>query len=255
LRKKFNLDVIDFEKRGLALAIHGASGVGKTFLGGDFLRWAKAQNKGPVGCLNISGEDHTDCLAGMGLGEIAETVETIVDTDEALKDYAKASYFALVVDSLPAFWRLVVVDVVGELRYPDASKDGDKSRMYWGQIQMKTMSRVLASRKAAKYVIWLAPHDKSKDPVIKVSDDRITPDLPGKMAEGCGYWFDWVGHMTADVVNPTTVARKVNFALSNGILTRQRATRPITESINIPKDKGGWEAIHKAMLGAVGQGS
>ncbi len=244
--KKFNLDLVSLDNP--MVLIHGPYGAGKTHLQGDFLRWAKAQNQGPVGFLNIEGEDGSTSVASMGLGEVGQTAENVDDYDKAIEEYAKSKTFALAVDSLPAFHRLVVKsELKGEYRFPDPAKDGERAKMLWGQISAKTMGRVLNSRKAAKFVLWVAPYDKSEDPVVG-GNRIITPDLPGKMALGCAGWFDFVGYLSVSMGStPDSITRKVTFAPSGGTLTRQRIPSPIIEDIKIPQNKGGWENIYTAM--------
>lgn len=244
--KKFDLNIASFDNP--MLLIHGPYGAGKTFLQGDFLRWAKAQNKGPVGFLNISGEDGFTSISSMNLGEIGQTAETLDDYDQALEVYKKENTFALAVDSLPAFHRLVIKNLLkGEVRYPDPAVDGERAKMLWGQISMKTMGRVINSRKAARFILWVAPYDKSEDPVAGGSK-IITPDLPGKMALGCAGWFDFVGYLSVSMGStPDSITRKVTFAPSGGTLTRQRIPKAITQDIPIPQGKGGWEAIYNTI--------
>jgi AAA domain len=250
VRERFSLDIATLDE--LMVLIHGPYGSGKTHLQGDFLRWAKEQ--GPIAYLNIKGEDGHASLASMELGMVGETVSTLEDYDAALKDYGAQKVAGLAVDSLPAFYRLVMKKVVGEVRYPEPAKDGEKAKMMWGQLTMLTMGRVIDSRAAAKYVLWVAPFDKSDDPVGG-GGKAITPDLPGKLAYGCAGWFDFVGFLQAETLGPNNVQRKVTFAPSAGVLTRQRIPRPITEPITIPQGSGGWTAIFRAMQAAFTNGT
>jgi hypothetical protein len=245
MRQRFNMDIASLDD--LMCLIHGPFGSGKTHLQGDFLRWAK--ERGPVMFLNIPGEDGTSSVAGMGLGEVGETVTSIKDYDEALNDYAKAKLAGLAVDSMSAFYRLILKDLLGEVRYPDPKLDGERAKMLWGQISMKIAGRIAASRSAARHVLWVSPFDRSDDSVG--GGKGITPDLPGKLAYGCAGWFDFVGYLTAETLGPTKITRKVTFAPATNILTRQRIPRPITEAINIPEGGGGWAAIYAAMSAAL----
>lgn len=250
MRTKFNLDIATLDD--LCVLIHGPYGAGKTHLQGDFLRWVREAKQGKTAFLNIKGEDGHDSLAGMGLGEVGETVDTLDDYDAVLKDFAKAGVVGLAVDSLPAFYRLLLKHFMGEVRYPDPKKDGERAKMLWGQLSMTAMGRVIDSRSAAKYVLWVAPFDKSDDPVS--GGKGITPDLPGKLAWGCAGWFDFVGYLSAETHSPTDIRRQVSFAPSGGVLTRQRIPTPITQAVTVPKDKGGWAAIFAAMQAALERG-
>lgn len=240
--ERFNVNLVSLDR--LAVLIHGAYGSGKTHLQGDFLRWAK--DRGNIAYLNISGEDGFASLAGMGLGNVGINVTSGKQYDDVLAELQNEKLFALAVDSLPAFYKLMLLDIVGEIRYPDASKDGEKARMMWGQLTMRSYARVRASRQAAPFVLWVAPHDKSEDAVGGMGK-TITPDLPGKLAHGCAGWFDLVGYLTANVMSSTFVQRKVTFAPSSSILTRQRLPTEISADVIIPPNQGGWLAIYNAI--------
>lgn len=247
LRKAFNLDVTSLDR--LAILLHGAYNAGKTHLQGDFLRWAK--DRGPVAFLNIKGEDGQASLAGMGLGEVGYTVETAQEYDEALAEFTKQKVYALAVDSLPAYYRLIMVKLMGSVRYPDPKLDGERGKMLWGQLATMTMGGVLASRAAANYVMWVSPYDKSDDPIGGAKS--ITPDLPGKLAHGCAGWFDFVGQLKAETL-ASGVKRTVTFAPTSTILTRQRIPKPITADIPIPEGGGGWANIFAAVTQAFEKG-
>lgn len=198
--------------------------------------------------LNIKGEDGQKSAASHKLGKRGETVESLTDFNEFVAEYSKKPLLALAVDSLPAFYDLALLDQVGEVRYPDAKKDGERAKFLWGQVGMLTGNAVTRSRQCAKYVLWVSPHDKGEDPIS--GGKGITPNLPGKLAQGIAGKFDYVGYITAETLGPTNVKRQVNFAPSSTILTRQRSSSPIIKPVIIPEGAGGWEAIWKAMKDA-----
>jgi hypothetical protein len=247
MRQKFNLDLTSLDR--VMILIHGPYGAGKTHLQGDMLRWVQEHMGGPVGFLNIKGEDGASTLAGMGLGASGETVDTLKDYDEAIREYRAKGYRALAIDSLTTFFDLVLKDMLGEVRYPDPKLDGERAKMLWGQLKMTTKARVAESRNAANIVMWVAPYDRSEDPTG--GQKGVTPDLPGKAAWGCGGWFDLVGLLTAEPINAHTIQRKVTFTPGAGVLTRQRLPRIITQPIVIPEGRGGWAAIYAALQAAI----
>jgi len=246
MRERFNLDLVTLDK--VTLLIHGAYGAGKTHLLGDFLSWATKQ--GNVRYLNIKGEDGATSLAHAGLGNVGETVSTLGEYQEARRDYAKEKLIGLGVDSLPALYDLVLLDLLGEVRLPDAKKDGDRGRFFWGQAGVVTKDSVTRSRSAAPYVMWVSAFDKSEDAVVG-GTKSITPNLPGKLAHAIAGSFDFVGYLTAEILAGGKVERKVSFAPSSAVLTRQRIPRPILAPVSIPSGGGGWGAIFGAMQAAL----
>lgn len=237
MRTKLNLNLKDLSHT--ATLIHGAYGAGKTHLIGDFLRWASPQ--GPTRFVNIAGEDGYLSVADMGLGEIGETLEVRTDFTNAMRDYQKEDLFALAIDSLPAAYNMLLRSIVGEVRYPEPARDGEKAKMWWGQLSMGIREMVTESRAAAHHVLWVAAYDKSENAITGQKD--ITPDLPGKSAYGIAGRFDFVGQLKAETLGPSTVRRSVSFAPSTSVLTRLRLPRPITKDIPIGDGGGGWAAI------------
>jgi hypothetical protein len=178
-------------------------------------------------------------------------VENTAEYDEALAEFTKMKVYALAVDSLPAFYRLIMVKLMGSVRFPDAKTDGDRARFFWGQLATMTTGGVLASRSAVPYVLWVSPYDKSEDPIS--GGKSITPDLPGKLANSCAGWFDFVGQLKAETL-ANGVKRTVSFAPAGNILTRQRIPKPITTDIPIPEGGGGWANIFAAVTNAFEKG-
>ena len=241
MRTAFDLDLATMD--ACLMLLHGPYACGKTHLQGDFLRWA--QQRGDVAFLNIKGEDGYASLAAVGLGKVGETVDSVVSYFEAMAEYRSKKLVGLAVDSLTALYSLMLTKHVGAPRYPDPKQDGERAKMLWGQISMGMKDAVQTSRAAAPWVLWVAPYDRSEDPVS--GGKGQTPDLPGKLAYGCAGWFDFVGYLTAQTLGPGRVQRKVSFAPTGAVLTRQRIAHAITDDIPIPDDQGGWEAIYRAL--------
>lgn len=233
----FNLDKQIQER--LMLLIHSQRGHGKTHLIGDMLRTEAAN--GPVRFLNIKGEDGALSISEMGLGNIGVTAESAADFDQAVDQFRKDKIHALGVDSLAPLADLTLYEIVGETRLPDAKRDGERSKAYWGQLRWQMQQRLAKLRYAAKIVLCTCPSDKSTNDIT--GNVAITPDLFGRLAHGSAGWFDFVGYLTADVIGAGKMERKVTFAPSSGVVTKQRIARPILETIKIPEDQGGWTAI------------
>jgi hypothetical protein len=244
VRKRFDLSKSNLDR--LLLLIYGAYGAGKTRICGDFLLWAR--ERGEVAYINIAGEDGMASLAGLGLGEVGETVETIADFDAAIAEYAKKGVAGVAIDSLTAFYQIALTHSVGEPRFPDPKKDGERARMLWSIIAQTVKTRIHASRAAAPFVLWVAPHDRSDDAIT--GNKGVTPDLPGKLAWSSGGMFDFVGTLSAEVGGPGKVSRRVSFAPLPGTLTRQRAPRALLRDIAIPEGRGGWSAVFNEIAAA-----
>lgn len=249
-RRKLDLDAADLSRLGVL--IHGAYGVGKTALEGDFLKWAMAQGM-KARFINIGGEDGYLTLAQMGLGKIGEHVDTEQDFKEAIDEAKVDKVQALAVDSLPAYANVQFkLACGGELRYPDPTVDGERGRMLWGQVKMKTMGGVLRSRAAAPYVLWVAAHDKGTDPIEGGQGKSITPNLVGQQARECIGWFDFVAHMRAQTEGPGKVRRWLEMAPSEQVLTRQRLPIAITKDIELKEGPGNWEKFFNIIKAGVG---
>jgi len=247
MRKRLNLDLPDLER--FSLLAFGPYGGGKTHLQADFLAWAKRQEKGPIAFVNIAGQDGQSSMAGYGLGEVGETVETVKDFHDAMNDWAKGKVFAGAIDGLADYFRIVLKEELGELRYPDPARDGERAKMLWGQLKWRTYQGVLESKAAVPYVMWVCPHDKSEDSIEKKAS--TTPDLPGKLAFASVGWFDMVGHLTAQPL-ADRVKRQFNVTPSTNVTVRQRLPKEIRKVIDIPEGHGGWEAIYREVQKAMG---
>lgn len=243
MRELYDLNLASLDE-GVCVLVHGAYGAGKTHLQGDFLKWAS--QFGDIRFLNVKGEDGQKSVASFGLGKIGDTAKTLADYRDFVAEHSKKPLAGLAVDSLPAMYDLTLLDQMGEVRYPDAKADGERARFFWGQCGMLTGNAVTRSRSCAKFVLWVSPYDKSEDAVAG-GTKSITPNLPGKLAQGIAGKFDFVGYLTAETLGVDKVKRQVTFAPSSTILTRQRAARPIIRPIVIPESSGGWLAMFKAM--------
>lgn len=224
------------------LLIHSQRGHGKTHLLGDMLR-AEVQN-GPCAFINIRGEDGTLSLSGMGLGALGVkgyTTETIADYEDLLDTLRKERYHAVAIDSLAPLSDQMLYKIVGSARLPDAKVDGERSKSMWGQLRWNLQQLLAKTRYSAKIVLAACASDKSASDIT--GSVAISPDLFGRLAHGSAGWFDFVGYLTADVIGKGEVSRSVTFAPSQGVVVKQRITRPILESIKIPTNQGGWEAI------------
>src|SRR3989304_5529891 len=119
---------------------------------------------------------------GVGLGAFGIHTETPRDLEEALEMLQPKGLVALAVDTLSAYESAVRVDVIGSDRLPDAKIDGERAKALWGQIKIKTRAGVVASRHAARYVVWSAPFDRSEDP-FGGPGRFLSPNLIGKSCE------------------------------------------------------------------------
>src|SRR5688572_8984224 len=194
----------------LSLLIHGGWGVGKTRLAADCLK--HESSKGPVRFINVKGEDGQLSASGLDLGPIGETVETVKDFEDMLAEYAKAPLRAVAVDSFKALVRLVIAKECGG-KLPEK---GD-----YITIHPIMENLVTSLRRIAQIVFCASPSDKSVDSQI-TGRTMITPDLPGREAHGVAGWVDAVGYMTAEVVGPGKVNRKVSFIPNGQYLTKGR---------------------------------
>ena len=238
-RKKFNLDSQALD--GFTMMVHGGRAAGKTHLMGDFLAHEKA--KGHIRFINVLGEDGTLTISGMGLGAIAETVESYEDFLAACKEYQDSGVHAVALDSLSVLGRWVCKKVLGGAdRAPRISKEGNE----WGDFHREMDIAMLRLRQAARYVLCACPSDKSADQLTGIT--YISPDLPGRQAVGSAGWFDFVGFLKADVVGPKKIERKLVIAPNSTIVVRQRLPKQIVEDIVLPDGPGGWAKIKQAYI-------
>lgn len=236
MREKFSLDLKTASLEKTIMLIHGGYASGKTYLLADFLKYYSTQ--GPVKFINVIGEDGYLSAQSMGLGNVGETVTTYDDLIASLNDAKKEKCVAVGLDSMKMASKLAMAHVVGSSdRMPSVGGNGNE----WGSVHFAMENLTNRMRAAAPFVLCVCPSDKS----INQLDGKtyVTPDLPGREAAGSAGWFDFVGYLSADVIGPSQIKRKVRFAPNNTILTRQRLPRPIINDIEIPEGEGGWKKI------------
>ena len=233
MRHKLNLDLT--ELNGFSMLLHGGYAVGKTHFVGDMLR--EESQYGPVRFLNVKGEDGYRSLASLGLGENGESVDSLDDFSDALKEWRGLKLQAVAIDSFKPLVRLVMYDIFKEDRLP---RVGGKENE-WGPVHFKVEGIANSLRSVAKYVLCTCPSDKS----VNQLDGRtyITPDLPGREAAGSAGWFDMVAYLKADSVSATKVIRELIIRPDNSVITRQRLPRAIVKDIIVPENGGGWHNL------------
>ena len=239
MRTRFNLNLATLDR--FTVVVQGLYATGKTHLLGDMLRHESAS--GPVRFCNSEGEDGWMTISGMGLGEIGETVQTFKDMQDYIADCRKEKVHALAVDSLRPMFNAVFMEVVGDQRLPDPKLDGDRSKALWGMAAFKMEQFLRLMRTAANSVVASVPSAKTD---VEGGGKTIAPDLYGRMAQASIGCFDFAGYLTARMLGPGKVERKISFAPRVDVLNRQRLVRPVTQDILIPDSGGGWEAIKAA---------
>ena len=242
-RTRFNLDLRTLDR--LLILVHGNYAVGKTHLQGDFLL-EEAQH-GSVVFINTKGEDGYLSIANLGLGEIGETIETYQDFLDLHADYRKKGLRAFALDSIVGLDDIVLTKLFGKLRRPENPDE-------WNRFHMEANNIHTMLRELAPFGLAVASSDVSVDAVARAEagnptgfQGRVTPNLPGAQASSIAAKFDLVGHLTAEMVSPKVIKRKVTFAPSRRLLTRQRLPALILEDITIPDGRGGWLAIKSAI--------
>jgi len=245
MREKFSLDLKTATLEKTIMLIHGGYASGKTYLIADFLKYYSKE--GPVKFINVAGEDGYLSAQSFGLGNIGETVTTYDDLIACLNDAKKEKCVAIGVDSMKMASKLAMAHVIGSSdRMPSVGGNGNE----WGSVHFAMENITNRMRNAAPWVLCVCPSDKS----VNQLDGRtyVTPDLPGREAAGSAGWFDFVGFLSADVVGPGKIQRKVKFAPNNTILTRQRLPRPIVNDIELPEGEGSWGKIVGEINGILG---
>jgi hypothetical protein len=240
LRIKFNLDITDFTR--FLMLIHGGYGVGKTHLLGDMLLTEREQ--GDVRYVNLSGEDGYLSIRNLGLGDCAETVETLDDLKQLIGDYKKAKLAAVALDGGKWLGKLVIKGVCGD-RLPKIGRDSDD----WTRIHNEFETIVATVRHVAPVVVLASSSDKSVDQVS--GETVLSPDLPGRQAAGIGSQVDFAFQMQARPSGPNQVRRWLNTAPSVNTVTRVRLPRPLPHEIVIPDGRGGWKKVKEAIENAL----
>lgn len=236
-RTKLNLDLAVLDR--FTLLIHGGPSVGKTHLVGDMLATYKEAGQ-KVRFLNIAGEDGYSTVAGMGLGEDAETVGDIKDFEEALLEYKKAGLAALGIDGGPIFYRHIMQAIAGD-RLPRVGGNSNE----WGEIHFKGTQLLTALHYVAPVVAMTALTDLSMDQIT--GETKRTPDFPGRMAAGIAGLFDFVFYMETSVTGPGRMKRTLILQPIVKTIVRARTPRSLPPSIDMPEGRGGWNLLYNAL--------
>lgn len=232
MRERFNLDLPDLQR--ILMLVHGNYGVGKTHLLGDMLREERA--RGDVRFLNIRGQDGYLSIANLGLGEVAETVDTLADFKAAIQDYQKAGIRALAIDDMKQLGQLVIKSVCGE-RLPSVGKGSDD----WQRIHKELETLLPSLRWIAPVVLCASASDRSVDQIT--GETSLTPDLPGRQAAASGGMFDFVFVLRAMAIGPNKIKRTLQCAPVANTVIRARLPRPLPAEIDIPENGGGWKKL------------
>ena len=234
MRRPYNLDLPSLDR--IALLIHGGYGQGKTHLVGDMLRTERAN--GPVRFLNIAGEDGSAAIGGMGLGEIAVTVDTYEDLRAEMADMSKMGLRAVGVDSMHHIARILMQYVTGSDRLPRIAKDSNE----WGELNHTLRATMLTLRTLAPIVLVTCPSDRSVDQLTgKV---LWTPDVPGRNAVGSSGWFNFVFVMKSDVIGPNKVRRVLLTGPISDVVIKAQLPCPLPTEIEVPENGGGWAKLY-----------
>ena len=231
------LDVAD-TTRGFTLLLHSLYGAGKTHFAGTALLAESAH--GPVRYVNVAGEDGYNTIAGIGLGDVAETIDTRADYDALLADYRKRSLRLVVIDSLK---HLIRIDMEAQIG-PRPPRSGDNKSNEWGPIHFSAENLFNSTRGLAKYVIVTCPSDKYTNDITGATS--INPDLPGRQSRlvvGC---FDFVAYLQTTPTGPGRMTRTLQLTHSAAVTTRQRWSHSVPDVV-IPEGKGGWAAFMSAL--------
>ena len=235
MRHKFNLD--DQALDGYSVLVYGINASGKTHLLGDFLR--TEQETGPVRFINVAGEDGSLTIKGMGLGEVAETIEGIDDIMGAIKEYKDLKLQACAIDSLGPLSSWLRVKLFGSNRMPGNPDE-------WTKLHLAMYNLIMELKACAKYIMCASIADRSGDQVTEKS--YVTPDLPGRQARISAGWFDFVGYLEA-IPLANKVKRTFNMVPNATFTVRQRLPRQVSSVIELPQGPGGWSTIKAAIEG------
>ena len=229
-RTKFNLDTQ--ELNGYATLIHGINAAGKTYFLGDFLKEESAE--GVVRFINVAGEDGALTIKGMGLGEIAETIDSYKDFEAAIDEYRAAKVHAIGVDSLTPLIGWVRVHLFKSDRFPNGAEE-------WSELHRVVNNLMYKLRRSATQIMCTCPSDRSGDQVTQKT--YITPDLPGKEARSSAGWFDFVGYLSAEPSGPGKIKRTLLMTPNGQTTVRQRLPKQIASEIVLPDGPGSWKIV------------
>jgi hypothetical protein len=230
---------------GGSVLIHGANNAGKTKLVGAAAKYES--QFGPVlfASLNLE-QGHSSC-ADLGLDadilgyQCLYTIDNLKEFDTFLAHCEKEKPRVIVVDSMKALYDYIIADKTGGDRPPIA---GQSSSNEWPFIHLGFNNRMARIRKIAKFVLFTCPSDTGVSQLKEVETGgqkqtpKVTPDMPGKQAEGCITHFNLVGYLMADTIKRGTsveIRRTLSFLPSTAYTTRQRMPNTITSLIDVPE--------------------
>jgi hypothetical protein len=121
VRERFDLDLPDLARA--TYLIHGNYGVGKTFLLGDALKYEMSLGH-KAHFLSFKDEEGHNSITNLGLGKIAERVETYDDFIAALADCKKDGVHALGIDNLKWLGKATIKKHCGD-RLPSVGRGSD----------------------------------------------------------------------------------------------------------------------------------
>lgn len=237
---------------GGSLLFVGEAAVGKTHLLGDMLKTEMA--KGPVLYINILGEDGMLTISKLGLGNIGVTIDHYDDFMQLIKDSTSKPMQAWAIDSFQMLQRLASKKITGSDRLPKIPSSAEMQAgavNEWPEIHRLTEDAARKARYGARYVGFACSIDKTTDNLdmgARPKAKYIGPNLPGKEANECQYWFDFIGQLTCNAVGPGKYQRSFDMVKDNVKLVRQRLPQLITKPISLPEGPGGWTAIKSEII-------
>jgi len=232
MRQRYNLNLATIDK--MSILLHGGYGVGKTHFGGDMLR--EEGKGGEARYINVAGEDGWASLAGMGLGEIGESVDTYADLRAVRDELRRKPIKAMVLDSAIAASRLIAGHVTGSDRPLKITREINE----YGPYNWEMWNFFTSLKHCADVVMVLCPSDKSVDQLT--GRTLWTPDLSGRNAVGSAGWFDFVFILTADVM-ARGVKRSLKTNVQADAVIRSRSPKSLPNEIDIPEGGGGWAKV------------
>lgn len=247
MRRPLDLDLLDLNK--FYINIIADYGCGKTFLGGDMLKYE--QQYGPVRFWNAAGEDGYKPLSRFfsrdELSAISETLETAKDVNEAIDELTKTPVHALFLDGLKTVAEFSMVSTLGEDRQPTLRKNDVGSGNEWTEVHWDATKLYRRIRNCADIVMVSCVADRNPSIALTTNDAElkklwISPDLPGRQAREVGHW-DFVGYLDAVPLSPTTFRRTITFTPRVGLRVRYRLPTPPPSEIVLPEGPGGWKVI------------
>jgi hypothetical protein len=237
MRERFDLNLSDLARA--TYLVHGNYGVGKTFLLGDALKYEMSLGK-KAHFLSFKDEEGHNSIVNLGLGQIAERVETYDDFIAALADCKKDGVDALAIDNLKWLGRATIKKHCGD-RLPSVGRGSDD----WQKIHKDFEEAIGKLRWTAPTVVCAASSDRSMDQIS--GEISLTPDFPGRQAAGSGGLFDFVFVLRATTIGPGKIKRVLCTAPQQNTVIRARLPRPLPHEIELPENGGGWKALQLAI--------